>query len=279
MFSLKGAGTFFNLDYLILNIGAVLIISIIYLFIFMSNGDKMILKATGANETSRKQYPYLFHKTEELAIAAGINPAPKCYVIQDTALNAYATGFSQKKSYIVVTSGLMEKLNREEIEGVLAHEMSHIKNKDIKIMLLAAGLIGATVLFADLIFRIFIFGGHGEKRDGKLMAIAFGIWLVLIILTPIVGQMIKMAISRNREYLADSTGAKLTRYPAGLISALEKISADPDPLVDKANKSTAHLFISSPFRKKKNKKIGFIQKLFATHPPIKERIKRLKMGS
>lgn len=250
------------------------IIALIYIAIFMSAGDKMVLSATGAKEASRQNYPFLYHTTEALSLAAGMSTPPKCYVIEDSALNAYATGFKPEKSYIVVTTGLMAKLNRQELEGVIAHEMSHIKNRDIKVMLLAAGLVGATVLLADIMFRMFIFSGNSggnNKKDGKIVIFVMVFWILLVILSPIVGEMIRLAISRSREYLADANGALLTRYPEGLASALEKIKKDPDPLVDTANKATAHLFISTPFRKN----IG-ISSLFATHPPIDDRIARLR---
>lgn len=249
----------------------------IYVMIFYSQGEKMILSATGAKEASREHYPYLYHTTEALSIAAGLKVPPKCYVIEDSALNAYATGFTPEKSYIVVTTGLIEKLNRQELEGVIAHEMSHIKNEDIKVMLLAAGLVGATVLLADLMFRMFIYapkgggGNSGGDKKGNAMIFILVFWVVLVILSPIIGEMIKLAISRRREYLADANGALITRYPEGLASALEKIKNDPDPLVDHANKATAHLFISTPFRKK----VG-ISNLFSTHPPIDDRIRRLR---
>lgn len=251
-----------------------LVIAGIYVAVFMAQGDSFVLAATGATEADRKTYPFLYHTTEALSLAAGMRTPPKCYVINDTALNAYATGFKPEKSYVVVTTGLLDKLNRQELEGVLAHEISHIKNQDIKVMLLAAGLVGATVLLADLLFRLFIHSrprSGGNKNDGKLILIVGAFWLLLVVLSPFVAQMIKLAISRQREYLADASGAVLTRYPEGLASALEKIKKDPDPLVDKANKATAHLFISSPFRSR----VG-LSSLFATHPPIDERIKRLR---
>lgn len=251
----------------------------LYVWIFFAQGESMILKATGAKPASRSHYPFLFHTTEALAIGAGLRTPPNCYVIEDDALNAYATGFKPEKSYIVVTTGLIKKLNRQELEGVLAHEISHIKNEDIKVMLIAAGLVGATVLLADILFRMFLFaprgrGGGGDRRDGKIMIIVFVFWLLLIILAPVVAQMIRLAISRKREYLADSSGALLTRYPEGLASALEKIKADPDPLVDNANKATAHLFISTPFRRRRG--TSFLAGLFATHPPIDDRIRKLR---
>lgn len=274
--SLYSTGNVFEPVSFIFTLFIAVLVSVIYLAIFMSNGDKMVLKATGAKEASRENYPYLYHTTEALSLAAGMRVVPKCYIIEDTALNAYATGFKPENSYIVVTTGLLEKLNREEIEGVLAHEMSHIKNQDIKVMLLAAGLVGATVLLADLMFRVFLYapkggGGGSGKKGGQLLIFVIIVWVLLVLLSPIIGEMIKMAISRRREYLADSSGALLTRYPEGLASALEKIKNDPDPLVDKANKATAHMFISTPFRKRTG-----LSGLFATHPPIENRIAKLR---
>lgn len=269
-------GELFNSSSILFSIFMALGVAGLYILIFYSQGANMVLSATGAVEANRKMYPFLYHTTEALSIAAGMKVPPKCYVIKDTALNAYATGFKPEKSHIVVTTGLLNKLNREELEGVLAHEMSHIKNQDIKVMLLTAGLVGATVLLADLLFRMFLFSGHGnsnDQKDGRLTAVIFVFWLALIILSPIIGEMIKLAVSRKREYLADANGALLTRHPEGLASALEKIRADPDPLVDRANKATAHLFISTPFRKKK---VSWITRLFATHPPIDDRINRLR---
>lgn len=248
----------------------------IYIWIFMSQGEKMILKATGAKEASRKNYPYLYHTTEALSLAAGMSKPPKCYVIEDPALNAYATGFRPENSYIVVTTGLLKRLNRQEIEGVLAHEMSHIVNRDIRVMLLAAGLVGATVLLADVLFRMFLFsshGGGGDNKDNRLMIFVLIFWVVLIVLSPIIAEMIRLSISRRREYLADSNGALLTRYPEGLASALEKIKGDSYELKN-ASGATAHLFISNPL--KKGKKGSFLTSLFSTHPPIDDRIARLR---
>ena len=276
VFSLYATGEFFNLYSMIYSIGLAFIIALVYIMIFMSQGDKMILKATGATEASRKDYPYLYHTTEALSLAAGMRVTPKCYVIDDPALNAYATGFKPENSYVVVTTGLLKKLDRQEIEGVLAHEISHIKNQDIKVMLLAAGLVGATVLLADLLFRMFLFSpnrGGGNNSNGKAMIFVLGIWIFLVVLSPIIANMIKLAISRRREYLADANGALLTRYPEGLASALEKIKGDPSPLDDKANKATAHLFISNPFKAKNS---STMKNLFSTHPPIDDRIARLR---
>ncbi|MFW6285880.1 MAG: M48 family metallopeptidase [Nanoarchaeota archaeon] len=266
-----------NLGYILSGLTISLIIAIIYILIFFSYGEKMILKSTGAVEAKRNNYPFLYHTTEALSIAAGMRTPPKCYVIDDSSLNAYATGFKPEKSYVVVTTGLLNKLNRQEIEGVLAHEISHIKNQDIKVMLLAAGLVGATVLLTDLLIRMFIFAPRGgsnnnSKSSGPLLILVLVIGIILLILSPIVAEMIKFSISRKREYLADSTGALLTRYPEGLASALEKIKSDTNPLMKNTNKATAHLFISNPFTNKKT----FMSGLFATHPPIDDRIRRLR---
>ena len=236
------------------------------------SGGNLILNMTGAKPVTKKEHPHLYHTVEGLAIAAGV-PTPKAYVIDDSALNAFATGRDPKNSVVVVTTGLLKKLNRQELEGVIAHEMSHIKNYDIRLMMLTTVLVGIVVLLSDFILRSFLWGAHGRRREaGNATAILILIGLILAILTPIVAHLIKLAVSRKREFLADATGALLTRYPEGLASALEKIKGDPDPLVDRANKATAHLFISTPFRREK----GYVTNLFSTHPPIDERIKRLR---
>jgi heat shock protein HtpX len=253
--------------------GAALFGALFYTIIMYAQGSNIILKTTGAREVTKREFPHLFHTVEGLAIAAGI-PTPKCYVIDDTALNAFATGTDPKNASITVTTGLLKKLNRQELEGVIGHEMSHIKNYDIRVMLITAVLVGITILLSDFIFRTFLWGGGNNERKegGQLVIILIVVAFVLAILAPIIGEMIKLAVSRRREYLADANGALLTRNPEGLASALEKIKGDPDPLVDKANKATAHLFISTPFRKTK----GFVTGLFATHPDIDDRISRLR---
>jgi heat shock protein HtpX len=190
-------------------------------------------------------------------------------------MNAFATGRDPEHASITVTTGLLKVMDRQELEGVIAHEMSHIKNYDIRVMMLVVVLIGIVTLLSDFLLRSFLWGGAGRKRDndsGNLGLIMIVVGLVLAILSPLIGEMIRLAVSRKREFMADANGAILTRYPPGLASALKKIAKDPDPLVDKANKATAHLFISTPFRKKKS----FMSGLFATHPPIEERIKRLE---
>ena len=247
------------------------IAGIIYTLLIFKTGDHLILSMSGAKPVKKQDQPHLYHTVEGLAVAAGL-PTPKCYIIEDSALNAFATGKDPKHASITVTTGLLKKLKRQELEGVIGHEMSHIKNYDIRFMMLVTVLIGVVTLLSDFLLRSFLWGGHGRRRDtGSIGIILIILGIVLAIISPIIGYMIRSAISRKREFAADASGAILTRYPPGLADALEKISDDPDPLVDKANKATAHLFISTPFRKKHG-----ISSLFATHPPIKERIRRIR---
>ncbi|MDD5254094.1 MAG: zinc metalloprotease HtpX [Candidatus Nanoarchaeia archaeon] len=247
-----------------------IIAAIIYTLIVFNSGDLMILKLSKAKEATKADYPYLFHTIEGLAIAANI-PKPKAYVIEDESLNAFATGKDPKKASICVTTGLLKKLNRQELEGVIAHEMSHVKNYDIRVMMLTAVLVGITVLLSNFLIRSFMFGSGGNKDSKNNVGIVLLIvGFVLAILTPVFAELIKLAISRKREYMADASAAVLTRYPPGLASALEKIK-DSTPMKN-PNKATAHLFINSPFKKTK----GFVSNLFSTHPPIEERIRRLR---
>jgi heat shock protein HtpX len=240
----------------------------IYSLVAYFQGENIILRTTGAREVTKQEFPYLFHTIEGLAIAANI-PTPKAYVIDDPALNAFATGKTPNNSSITVTTGLLKKLDRQEIEGVVAHEMSHIKNYDIRMMLLTTVMIGIIILMSDVLLNTFLWSRR--DNDNNQMAIIFIIIGVLLaILSPLIAQLIQLAISRKREYLADANGALLTRNPDGLANALEKISINPD--VKKANKATAHLFISSPFKNAK----GFLTNLFSTHPPIEDRIKKLR---
>ena len=244
-----------------------------FLFSYYS-GDSMILTMTGAKEAKKPEYAHLINVVEGMTIAAGLRAMPKVYVIDDTALNAFATGRSPDNSSIAVTTGLLKKLNKLELEGVIAHEMSHIKNYDIRVMMLASVMVGLSVLLSDFLLRSFLWGRGDNDRDSGQLTIVFIIaGLVLAIFAPLIGELMKLAISRKREFLADASGAMLTRYPKGLADALRKIKNDPDPLVDRANKATAHLFISSPFRKEKK---SFMQNLFSTHPDIDERIRKLE---
>src|SRR5437773_3091075 len=240
-------------------------------------GDKIVLGMSQAHEVSEQQEPELHHVVEELAIGAGI-PKPKIYVIEDSAPNAFATGRDPKHSSVAVTRGLLTKLDRTELQGVLAHELSHVRNFDIRLMLIVAVLLGMAALLSDWIFRSMFWGGRGRDRDrggGGAGAILIVVALVLAILTPIIAQLIQLAVSRQREYMADASGALLTRYPAGLANALRKIAADSEPL-EVANKATAPLYIANPLHDAPT----FLDGLFNTHPPIAERIKRLEaMGA
>ncbi|MBU0470085.1 MAG: M48 family metallopeptidase [Nanoarchaeota archaeon] len=264
-------GTYYGSNYF--GIGLAVVIGTVYFLFSYYQGDRAILAMTGAKEAKKPEHAYLINTVEGLAIAAGLPKAPKVYVIEDDALNAFATGRKPETSSITVTTGLLNKLNRMELEGVIAHEMSHIKNYDIRVMMLAAIMVGVTVLLSDFLLRSFLWGGRGRDRENNQLSVVFIIiGVVLAILSPLIGEAIKLAISRKREFLADASGALLTRYPKGLADALRKIKNDPDPLVDKANKATAHLFISTPFRKTKKM---WLKNIFSTHPDIDERIKKL----
>jgi len=236
--------------------------------------DKIVLAISRARPVKKEEYPYLYNVVEGLAIAAGL-PKPRCYVIDDTAPNAFASGRNPKNSVIVVTTGLLQKLNRAELEGVIAHEMSHIKNYDVLVQTLAVVMVGVVALLSDWILRTFLWGGgrrrSRDKSSGNAAAIFIVVALVLAILSPIVAQLLRLAISRKREFLADANGALLTRYPPGLASALRKLAADKEPL-EAANKATAHLYIVNPLKDIK----GRVNKLFSTHPPIEERIAALE---
>jgi heat shock protein HtpX len=254
-----------------------LIISILFVIVYgliaWFSGANMLLALSKAKPVTKKEYPYLLNTVEGLALAAGM-PTPKAYVIDDSAMNAFATGRDPKNSAICVTTGLLKNMNREELEGVIAHEMYHIKNYDIRAMMVAAVMVGVIMLLSDFLLRSFLWGGKGgdSKEGGNVKLVFILIGLALAILSPLIGELIKLSISRKREFSADAGAATLTRYPQGLANALKKIKSDPDPLVDSANKATSHLYISTPF----GKKSGWFQNLFSTHPSIDERIKRLE---
>ncbi|MBP6908876.1 MAG: zinc metalloprotease HtpX [Candidatus Saccharicenans sp.] len=241
------------------------------------SSDKIVLAISHARPASKEEYPYLYNLVEGLALAAGL-PTPRCYVIDDTAPNAFATGRNPEHSVICVTTGLLQKMNRLELEGVIAHEMSHIKNYDVRLQTVAVVMVGIIALLSDWMLRSFWWGGgrrrNKEKGGGQAGAILLVIGLVLAILSPLIAQLMQLAISRRREFLADANGAMLTRYPAGLASALKKLAADPEPL-EVANKATAHLYIVNPLKNIK----GRVNKLFSTHPPIEARIAALEKMS
>ncbi len=249
------------------------IISVIATFSSYYYSDRIVLAMSRAKPVTKEEYPYLYNVVEGLAIAAGL-PKPRCYVIQDSAPNAFATGRNPKNSVIVVTTGLLEKLNRVELEGVIAHEMAHIKNYDVLLGTVTVVMVGVAVLLSDWILRTFFWtGGRRSRKTGKgnAGAILILLGLVLAILAPLIAQVMRLAISRKREFLADASGVLLTRYPPGLISALKKLDNDPEPL-EAANKATAHLYIVNPLKDIKGK----VNKLFSTHPPIEERISALE---
>lgn len=226
--------------------------------------DKMVLKMTGAKEVSRANLKDLYEIVDNLAITAGL-PTPKIYVIDDPALNAFATGRNPEHGVIVFTRGLLERLNEEEIRGVAAHELAHIGNRDI--LLGTVAVIFTSII--GMISHMMYFTGGDDRDRGNAFILVIG--LLLMILAPLLATVLRLAISRKREFLADATGAMLTRYPEGLASALEKISADARPVVS-ASDTTAHLFIANPLKQK----VGGISKLFMTHPPVEERIARLR---
>ena len=234
-------------------------------------GDKLVLAQSQARELAPAEEPQLRNIVETLSIGLGTTP-PRIYLIDDTAPNAFATGRDPKHASIVVTRGLLDKLDRTELEGVIAHELSHVVNRDIRVMLLVTVLVGTVALLSDWMLRSFAWGGGARRgRDRGGGGIILIVALVLAILTPIVATLIQLAVSRQREYLADASGALLTRYPPGLANALRKIAADKEAL-EVANKATASLYIANPLKDAPRALDG----LFDTHPPIAERIRRLE---
>lgn len=233
--------------------------------------DSIILSMSRARPVTKEEHPYLYNIVEGLAIAAGV-PAPRCYVIDDPAPNAFATGRDPEHGAIAVTEGLLSKLDRAELEGVIGHEMSHIKDYDIRLAALTVVMVGMVALLSDWLLRSFWWGGRRDEGEGGQVALIFAlVGLVLAILAPIVAQLMRLAISREREYLADASGAMLTRYPEGLANALRKLDADTEPL-RAANKATANIFIVNPLKEHR----GRLNALFDTHPPIEERVRRLE---
>jgi heat shock protein HtpX len=238
--------------------------------------DQIVLGISGAKEANRKQYFDFYTVSENLAIGAGL-PKPKLYVIEDSAPNAFATGRDPKHAVICATTGLLDKLTRTELEGVIAHEFSHVRNYDTRLQSLVAVMVGLIALLGDWLLRASWFGGRRSKdNDNQMGVIILVLGIVFAILSPIIAQLIQLAISRRREFMADAGSVSLTRQPQGLISALEKISKDQETL-EAANKATAHLYIINPFKGKRVQgSVGWFSNLFNTHPPITERIKILK---
>ena len=232
------------------------------------NSDKIVLKMYKANQITRESHRELWNSVENLSITAGL-PMPRVFVIPDPAPNAFATGRDKDHAAVAVTSGLLDMMDRNELDGVIAHELSHIGNRDILLMTVVVVLVGFVSIMADILLRSGMSGGGDNNKSGGVLAI---VGVVLVVLSPIFAKIIQLSVSRKREFLADSSGALLTRYPEGLASALEKLGSYSGKM-QKANQSTAHMFISNPFGAKAKK--GF-SKLFLTHPPIEDRIAKLR---
>lgn len=236
--------------------------------------DKIVLALSGAKPISRETHFELWNTVENLSIAAGL-PMPRVHIIDDPAPNAFATGRNKEHAAVAVTSGLLALLDRSELEGVIAHELAHIQNRDILLSTIVVILVGFVTLLSDFFLRMTIWGGGGGRdRDGKAQVIMMLIGVVLATLAPLVAVIMQLAISRKREFLADASGALLTRYPDGLASALQKISGYTGDM-KRANHATAHLYIASPFNSQKSR-TGFMTKLFMTHPPVEERVRALR---
>lgn len=249
------------------------LLSILMSFLSYWYSDKIVLGLTKAKEIKKEDNPELYRIVENLCITAGL-PLPKIYIIDEVQPNAFATGRDPKHAVIAVTRGLLEKLEKVELEGVISHELSHIGNKDTLLATIIVVLVGIVVLITDFFFRLTFWGRAGRREgEGGGNVLLFLIALILLISAPLLANLMKFAISRKREFLADASGALLTRYPEGLARALEKISKDPAPL-KVANNATSHLYIVSPFRGEE--KNSWFRKLFMTHPPVEERIKALR---
>lgn len=237
--------------------------------------DKIVLSMSGAKEATREEYFELYTLVENLSITAGL-PMPKIYVIEDPAPNAFATGRNEQHATVCFTTGLLQILNRTELEGVIAHELSHVQNKDILLQTVVVVLVGFVVMLSDIFIRT-TFWRRSSDREDRVGGIMMVIGVILLILSPIIATLIQLAISRKREFLADATAGLMTRYPEGLANALLKISANAQPL-QKASHATAHLFISDPYKESDEEgkeKISFFHKLFLTHPPVQERVDAL----
>lgn len=233
--------------------------------------DTLVIKMSGAKPITRDQYFELWNAVENLSITAGL-PMPKVYVIEDESPNAFATGRDKDHAAVAATTGLIKLLNKNELEGVIAHELSHIGNRDTLVATVVVVLVGFVAIISDMFMRMSFFGGN-RNRDDRASGIIMIVGIVFAILAPIIAQLIHLAISRKREFLADASGALLTRYPEGLASALEKISAYPRGL-SRVSTATAHLYISNPL--KDGRTASFMSKLFSTHPPTEERVSALR---
>ena len=257
-------------------VGTALIFAGLMSFVSYWFSDKIILTISRARPAIRKQYFDFYTVTENLCLAARL-PKPKLYVVEDTAMNAFATGRDPEHAVVCATTGLLTRLKRSELEGVIGHELSHVRNYDMRLMSLVTILVGMITLLADWFMRMSWYGGgrrDKEEEGGQIRAVIAILGIVLALLSPLIAQLIQLAISRRREFLADASSVMLTRQPSGLINALKKLGADREPL-EVANKATAHLYITNPL-KNRHDNIGWFANLFTTHPPIGERIKALE---
>lgn len=255
-----------------------LLFSMIMNIVSYWNSASIVLKISGAKPASKEEYYDLYTLTENLSITAGL-PMPKLYVIEDSIPNAFATGRNKEHGVVAVTTGLLQMLDKTELEGVIAHELAHIGNRDILLQTVVVILVGLVTMLADIFIRMTFFGGgRDNKPGGQAGNILMIIGIVLMILSPIIATIMQLTISRKREFLADATGAMLTRYPEGLASALEKISGfSKGKKMNKANHATAHMFIISPFGEHGSaKKKSFLNSLFSTHPPVEKRVAKLR---
>lgn len=244
----------------------VLLGGIIYALIQYFAAAKLAVAMTGAKEIEKRDNPRLYRIVENLSITTGL-PTPKIYIIDDPAPNAFATGRDPQHAIVAATTGLLDIMDDQELEGVMAHELGHIQNYDIRVSMIAFGLVSAVALLSDIALRMLFFGGGEDRKN--IPPVFYVIGIIAVILAPIAATLIQAAVSRQREYLADSTGALTTRYPEGLASALEKLKNHSQPMKNQ-NGSTAHLFFSNPL------KAGFFSKIYSTHPPLEERIARLR---
>jgi len=247
-------------------------VSILMSFVSYWHADKIVLALTKAKEISHSENPELYHTLENLCITAGL-PLPKFYFLDEAQPNAFAAGRDPQHAVVVVTRGLLEKLEKPELEGVLSHELSHIGNRDALLMTVVVVLVGIVSNISNFFLRSRFWGRRSNREEGEIGAIMMVVAILAAVLAPLAAMLLQLAISRKREFLADASGALLTRYPEGLAKALEKISQDSSPL-KVASPSTAHLFIASPFRGKET--TNWFVKLFSTHPPVEERIKALR---
>lgn len=254
-------------------VGFAFIFSGIFSFGSYYYSDKIVLAISGARKADRNKDFKFYTAAENLSIATGM-PKPKLYIIEDSAPNAFATGRDPEHAVICATSGLIDKLSKTELEGVVAHEISHIINYDIRLMSVVTVMVGIVALLGDMFLRMSFRGRRSRKSSGQLGAIFLVLGLIFAILSPIIARLIKLAISRRREFYADAGAISITRQPQGLMSALRKISVDKEPL-EAANKATAHLYIVNPFKNKIKSGAQWFSGLFNTHPPVEERLKAL----